>query len=379
MNILIIPSWYDNKKNPTNGSFFRQQAIALHEAGHNVIVGVVDITLEKLSMEDKKIKIYDDYGIKTYRLNQNKVKKTGNIGTAVAFRRGLLKIYSEIKKSEKIDVIHLHSCLWAGLGAVELSKRSKSPLVITEHSSYYARYKVNPIEKIMIKYVLKNANEVICVSNGLKDILSLYRKDIKVIPNMVDCESFGNINKERDEDMKEFNFLSLCYLNRNKGIDILIQAFAKYFKNSNSKLIIGGDGPERERLEVLSKELEINCKVEFKGALSRKEVVKEMIECDIFILPSRYETFGVVLIEALASSKPIISTKNGGAEDIVTCDNGLIVDVDDIDQLGEAMINLQNNYNKYDKEEIKKMCINKYSKEVVVKKIEKIYNDVIRN
>lgn len=374
MNVLIIPSWYNNKKNPTNGSFFRQQAIALHEAGHNVTVGVVDVTLEKLSADDKQVKVYNDCGVKTYRLNQNKVRKTGNVGTAIAFRKGLLKIYEEVRRNEKIDVIHLHSCLWAGLGAVAISKKSKIALIITEHSSYYSRYKVKEVEKIIIKYVFKNANEVICVSNGLKNIISLYKRDIKVIPNMVDCENFNKNHKEKNEGIKEFTFLSLCYLNRNKGIDILIQAFVKYFKNSNSKLIIGGDGPERERLEVLSKELGINDKVEFKGALSRNEVVKEMTECDVFILPSRYETFGVVLIEALASGKPIISTKNGGAEDIITESNGLIVEVDDIDQLGKAMENVQNNYNQYDKKEIREMCINKYSKEVVVKKIENIYN-----
>lgn len=374
MNILIIPSWYNSKKNPTNGSFFREQAMALNEAGHNVIIGVVDVTLEKLSMEDKKVKLYDDCGVKTYRLNQNKVRKTGNIGTAVAFRKGLLKVYSEIIKKEKIDIIHLHSCLWAGLGAVLIKKKSKVPLIITEHSSYYARYKVRAIEKIMVKYVLDNADEVICVSKGLKNIISSYRRDISVIPNMVDFKSFNNSHKEKGEKIKGFTFLSLCYLNRNKGIDILIEAFAKYFKESDSKLIIGGDGPERERLELLTNELGINDKVEFKGALSRKKVAKEMAECDVFILPSRYETFGVVLIEALASGKPVISTKNGGAEDIVTCDNGLIVGVDDIDQLGEAMKNIQNNYNQYNSEDIIKNCISKYSKEVVVEKIEEIYN-----
>ena len=379
MNILIIPSWYNTKKNPTNGSFFREQAMALKDAGHNVIVAFVEVELISFKSKKNKIDIYDDNGIKTYRIIQGKPSKTSNLGTAFAFNLGLNKIYKYIKEKEKVDIVHLHSCLWGGLGAVSISKKLNVPLVITEHSSYYARFKVRYLEDLMIKYILKNADKVISVSNSLKNILSKYKCDIEVLPNMVDCNKFSPkenlLNNKSNKD--EFTFLSLCYLNKNKGIDILIRAFEKYLKKSNVKLVIGGDGPEKGPLIKLVKSLNISDKVEFKGALSREKVYEEINNCDAFILPSRFETFGVVLIEALSNGKPVISTKNGGANEIITKENGLLIDIDNVDQLGNAMICIMKNYEKYNKEKIRENCINTYDKKVIIEKLGKIYKNVL--
>lgn len=379
MNILIIPSWYATNSNPTNGSFFREQAMALKEAGHNVIVAFVEVRLASRDLFSEKVDIKDDNGIKTYRIIQGKIPKTGNIGTAIAFRRGLIKIIKNLYNRENIDIVHLHSCIWGGIGAIAVSKKLNIPLVITEHSSYYSRYRVKMIEKLILRYSFKSANKVISVSNSLREIISKYKSNIEVIPNMVDCDKVLSIINKKNNlgEEGQFTFLSLCYLKKNKGIDILIRAFSTYFRGKEVKLIIAGDGPERENLENLSKELGILEQVEFKGALNRDEVYKVMSNCNIFVLPSRFETFGVVLIEALANGKPVISTRNGGANDIVTDENGILVDIDDIEGLGKAMVDLKLNYNKYNEEEIRNSCINKYSKKIITRQLEKVYSELI--
>lgn len=379
MNILIIPSWYATNSNPTNGSFFREQAMALKEAGHNVIVAFVEVRLASRDLFSEKVDIKDDNGIKTYRIIQEKIPKTGNIGTAIAFRRGLIKIIKNLYNRENIDIVHLHSCIWGGIGAVSASRKLNIPLVITEHSSYYSRYRVKMIEKLILRYSFKSANKVISVSNSLREIISKYKSNIEVIPNMVDCDKVLSIINKKNNlgEEGQFTFLSLCYLKKNKGIDILIRAFSTYFRGKEVKLIIAGDGPERENLENLSKELGILEQVEFKGALNRDEVYKVMSNCNIFVLPSKFETFGVVLIEALANGKPVISTRNGGANDIVTDENGILVDIDDIEGLGKAMVDLKLNYNKYNEEEIRNSCINKYSKKIITRQLEKVYSELI--
>ncbi|WP_250455453.1 glycosyltransferase [Clostridium tertium] len=379
MNILIIPSWYSTESNPTNGSFFREQAMALKEAGHNVIVAFVEVRLASRELFSEKVDVKDDSGIKTYRIIQGKIPKTGNLGTAIAFRRGLIKIIKNLDNRENIDIVHLHSCIWGGIGAVAISRKLNIPLIITEHSSYYSRYKVKTMEKLILRYSFKNANKVISVSNSLREIISKYKSNIEVIPNMVDCDKVLPIKNKKNNlgEKGQFTFLSLCYLKKNKGIDVLLKAFSTYFIGKEVKLIIAGDGPERENLENLSEKLGISGQVEFKGALRRDEVYKIMSNCDIFVLPSRFETFGVVLIEALANGKPIISTINGGANDIVTEENGILVDIDDIDELGKAMLDLKLNYNEYNKEKIRDNCINKYSKKIVTRQLEKVYNEFI--
>ncbi|MGG7142778.1 glycosyltransferase [Clostridium nigeriense] len=377
MNILIIPSWYSTKDNPTNGSFFREQAHALKEGGNNVIVAFVEVRLFSKINKKERVEVIDDNGVKTYRIIQGKFPKTGNVGTAIAFRQGLKKIYREIIKSEKIDTVHLHSCIWGGIGGAYMAKKLKVPFVITEHSSYYGRFKVNFIESQLIKYTLKKSDKVISVSSYLKGIVSKYYKDdIIIIPNMVDCNEFLSQKVNTKNTCDKFTFLSLCYLKKNKGVDILIKAFSKYFNDENVELIVAGDGPERVNLEKLAVELGVSDKVKFKGALSRSEVKKEMSNCNVFALASRFETFGVVLIEALASGKPVISTRNGGANDIVNDFNGILVEVDNIDELGEKMYYMYKNYNNYDSYRIRKDCINKYSKEVIIKELSQIYNDI---
>ncbi|MBE6055088.1 MAG: glycosyltransferase family 4 protein [Clostridium sartagoforme] len=377
MNILIIPSWYSTSDNPTNGSFFKEQAEALKESGNNVIVAFVEVRLLSKTNKKEKVQIINDNGIKTYRIIQGKIPKTGNVGTAIAFKQGMKKIYREIKLNEKIDLVHLHSCIWGGLSGVYITKKLSVPFIITEHSSYYGRFKVNLIEKQLIKYSLKKADKVIAVSNYLKEILlKHYNGDIEVVPNMVDCSQFleAKVNKSNN---KKFSFLSLCYLKKNKRVDILIEAFSKYFKSENAQLIIAGDGPERLALEKLATDLNIKDKVIFKGSLSREEVKVEMNKCNLFVLSSVFETFGVVLIEALSSGKPVVSTKNGGANDIVNDLNGVLANIEDSDDLGAKMHYMYINYDNYNSITIREDCINRYSKDIIIQKLINIYSQTI--
>ena len=379
MNVLIIPSWYSTKENLTNGSFFREQAQALRESGVNVIVAFVEVRLVSLENINEKVEVFNEEGIKTYRIIQGKLPKTGNVGTAIAFKSGLKKIYKEIIKENSIDIVHLHSCIWGGLGGAFIAKKLSVPFIITEHSSYYGRFKVNFLEKFIIKKSFKNANKVISVSEYLKSYIYKYNKaEIEVIPNMVDCAEFLN-NRVEKRAGEKFTFLTLCYLKNNKGVDILIRAFCNYFKGKDVKLIIAGDGPEKDNLVKLVNDLKINDQVIFKGALKREEVKIEMNKCDVFALGSKFETFGVVLIEALASGKPVISTRNGGANDIVKEENGLLVDVDNIDEMGKGMYYMYKNYNKYDKDLIREDCIKRYSKNTIIQKLLSIYSEFNEN
>jgi glycosyltransferase involved in cell wall biosynthesis len=157
-------------------------------------------------------------------------------------------------------------------------------------------------------------------------------------------------------------------------MDILIQAFACAFKDMDVELIVVGDGIERPKLESLVISCGIESQVSFLGNLNREDVKIEMQRCDAFVLASRYETFGVVYIEALACGKPIIATSCGGPAMIVDEENGLLVPVEDIKALSEAMSYLFTHYDNYKPETIRKNCINKYSEEVIIGKISDIYN-----
>ncbi|MDU3349507.1 MAG: glycosyltransferase [Clostridium sp.] len=378
MHVMFIPSWYHNKRNPVHGSFFKEQAIALKERGIKITIAYNEIWPLTLAFKVKE-KIGLNYsveeGLKTYRYkNFNYLPK--NPMMFKVFNRRLEKLYKEVVKKEgKVDLIHCQSSFWAGISANYISKKYNIPLIITEHSSLEKAIYIKESYKPLIKESYLEADELIAVGNGLKKEISKFcgRKDIKVIHNFIPIENFY-ISKNKN---KNFTFFSLAFLEGEKGMDTLIRSYAKYLKETNSKLLIGGDGSQKDFLIKLCEELEIKNQVEFLGALSRKEVSHYMSICDSFVLASRYETFGVVYIEALASGKPIIGTYNGGAEDIINSKNGLIVKVDDVDELGNAMKYIMENSNFYNAEDIRIDCIEKFSKEKITNEILDIYDLVL--
>ena len=378
MHVMFIPSWYNNKRNPVHGSFFKEQAQAIQESGVNITVAYNEIwPLTKLFKINEKIGIsYNiEDGLKTYRYkNFNYLPKTHKMFKV--FNKRLEILYKEIVKKEgKVDLIHCQSSFWAGISAAYISKKYNIPLIITEHSSLNtARYIKESYKPFIMKSYLE-ADSLIAVGNGLKKEMIDFsgRKDIKVIHNLIPVENFS-INKNNSNT---FTFFSLAFLEGEKGMDVLIKSFSKYFKNTNTRLLIGGEGSQKEDLKNLANSLEIDKQVDFLGYLSREQVSKYMSKCDAFVLASKYETFGVVYIEALASGKPVIGTYNGGAEDIINDSNGLLVKVDDINDLGNAMKKIIKNINIYNSEEIRNDCIEKYSKKKIIKDIINEYNNVL--
>lgn len=381
MHVMFIPSWYDNNRNKVHGSFFREQATKLQESGVKVTVAYNEIwplTLIGKVKEKSGLSFNVEKGLRTYRYkNYNFIPKHPLMFNV--FDKRMEKLYKEVVKKEgKVDVIHAQSSLWGGISAAYVAKKYNIPLVITEHSSVKRGQYVRESYYKRIVNSYKSADSIIAVGNGLKKEIEelTSRKDIKVIGNLVDLSLFNIRNIKREND--EFIFFSVAFLEGEKGLDTLIKAFSMRFNNEKVRLVIGGDGSQRQWLEGIAKNEGIENQVTFTGALSREEVASWMNKCDAFVLPSRYETFGVVYIEALASGKPVIGTFNGGAEDIVTKDVGILVNIDNIKELSDAMDYIRKNNKEYQYDKLRKYCTEKFSANVIIKKIINVYKEVIK-
>lgn len=157
-----------------------------------------------------------------------------------------------------------------------------------------------------------------------------------------------------------------------------MDAFHALLKDDpNIRLKIGGDGPEKGFLEKKVKALGMGSRVEFLGKLDRHEVKKTLSLSQVFILPSRYETFGIVLIEALAMGVPVIGTRSGGPEDIITSQVGELVPPGDAAALKDAMAFLKLNYQKYPSGSLRDYAMAHFSKQSVVRKWVEIYSLII--
>lgn len=383
MHILILPSAYPTEDAPLRSTFFKEQAIALKEAGHEVgviysetrrITGVNFNTLKKFhfQIEDKK-----EEGMNTIRLKGwNIFMMRNSIGISLWIKQTVKLFNLYTKKYGKPDLIHVHCGLYGGAAAALIKEKYNIPYIITEHSSNVLNGTMDEYHRVLLEKGYDNANYLISVGEKLKEKMKGYTHNkIEVIPNIVNTEKFLP-NNRAEEDV--FRFLSVSFLNPNKNVDLTIKAFSRAFKNKNNvELYIAGDGSERLKLEALVKDLSIESKVKFLGKVKREDLPSFLNNGDAFVLPSKYETFGVVYIEALACGLPIIATKCGGPEDFYREDLGYIIDVGDEEALCDAMINIIENKEKYDSTSMSKYVKNRFSKEVIVKKIEEIYEVIL--
>jgi glycosyltransferase involved in cell wall biosynthesis len=390
MHILIIPSWYYTKGNPVYGSFFREQTHALKRAGHKMGVikperSSVRLLRDSIAKWPHFIEIENDNGVPTYR--HHGMAWVPSMPHRKAFHwywagHSLFKKYCSDHGLP--DIIHAHSSLYAGVLGMWLKQRHQLPLIITEHSTAFALKKLKPLEMRFAERAFSSADARIVVSPQLGNLLTtIFGNSIKpwtYIPNAID-NLFANYQPPVfQHDRSEFRWLNIAYLLKKKGQSDLIKAFAAAFKNNKKvKLRIAGDGPLENELKNLAAMLGVQDQIKFLGRIDRSQVLDELAASDAFVLSSHYETFGVVLIEALAMGKPVVATACGGPEYIVNKRNGILVPPHHGDQLAQAMTKLKSEISRYDAGSIRQDCIQRFGEKAVVWKIEQIYSDVLKN
>ncbi|ABR73486.1 RfaG protein [Actinobacillus succinogenes] len=382
MHILILPSWYPLHDNDLNGSFFREQAHALANAG--VKVGVIAPQFRSLRLGktavlgrydqevwlDGEIPTYFQHGVFWFpRVPYLDLKRWVNAGLALFDRY--------VKERGMPDILHVHSLLHAGPLALEIHKKYRIPYCVTEHSSVFGRELVKDWEWERLKQSEAAASELLAVSKSLADLLQqkLNGKAWTVFPNLLD-DLFTQ--SSMDSSARKYQLCAVAFLHAKKGFDVLIKAFATVVKTyPQLKLVIGGDGPERAKLESLIKTLDLDNNVTLLGALSRKEVCQLMRESLCFVLSSYIETFGVVVIEALSQGTPVVSTLCGGPESILTEGDGLFVKPGDEKEMAKGILEFLANQDKFDNAQIRQRCIDTYSKKPFVHKLTAVYQDIL--
>ena len=387
MNIVIIPAFFQTKSRKTLGSFFLEQARALQQKGHKVTILYCDTYSIKcvkdwFAYNEEKSEIIE--GIQIYRNRCFCPLKHGIEGHRKAFANGIQKLYDQYMKGNIPDIIHAHCCVWAGYAAMKLSEQIGIPYVVTEHATLFQLHRDEISEKNdkVIRKIFQKAARVICVSGAFAKLIESYRPDIDVVGNVVNCDAF--VPRVDSEKHRGIRFLTVCYMEEEaqlykKGIDLLIQAWTEVVKKyTDVKLVIGGGGSTKTKVEQWVEEHGISKYVEFTGALDRKQVIQEMQSCDCFVLPSRYETFGVVYIEAMACGKPVIAVANGGPDDFVKPFNGLLIKpgAEELVQAFYEMIGHLTRGNYYKEEKISNYIKSKFSYEAIAEQLEAIYNSI---
>lgn len=370
MNILMICNKYSKNNKNIGNQFVHAQALALKRCGHDISV----LSLDMRSIRKKrKLGIYieqvDGIEVCCVSLPCGPVPFVFDFICTIASFVGVRKIL----KKNKVEIIHAHFQFGAYLSLVK--KKYHIPIVTTEHASWILdENRTLNKERLALK-AYNNSDCVISVSETLKEsILSFYDEEVTVIHNVL-LEQFKVIHDVKEE---EFTFVCVGRLNSDKNQDLLIEAFDLFVKEfPHSKLLIIGTGPSYNLLCEMVKEKGLSDRVLVMGYIDNSLLPGIFNKSHCFVLPSNFETFGVVYIEALACGLPVIANETSKYNGIVTTSNGIALDIINIDSLYNAMRNIYVNYPMYHGEDISKECINKYSELVFVDKVNKVYLDVI--
>ena len=254
------------------------------------------------------------------------------------FERNAKKALNQLLKEVDIDIIHGHYLFPAGAAACEVGSKHNIKTYVTAHGSdMFEMYKKQSFMRPFIKKVLKKADVIFAVSNALKeDILATGVAGIeaktRLYWNSVDINKFSKDNKNLLENHGKPIVLFVGNIIKRKNVNLILEA--KKQSNVDYELVIVGDGPLKKDLENKVKSENIS-DVRFLG--SRKDVENIIPGCDVLVLPSFSESFGMVLIEALACEKPVIGSNVGGITEIITDEVGLLINPYDSSSLRSAI------------------------------------------
>ena len=247
----------------------------------------------------------------------------------------------------ELEILHVHYAIPHAYAAymakkMLIEKGIDIKVVTTLHGTDITLVGSHPNYKTAVEFSINNSDVVTTVSESLKnDTNRLFNitKDIKVIHNFIDFEKYTEITSEecqRDTIAYENERIitHISNLRPVKRASDVISIFYKIQKEIPSKLLLVGEGPERENIELLAKELGILEKILFLG--NSNEVNKLLCYSDLFLLPSETESFGLAALEAMAARTPVISSNSGGLPEVnIQGVTGFLSNVGDTDEMAK--------------------------------------------
>ena len=353
MKVLIISHMYPSTFSEVGGIFVHQQAKELQRQGCEVrVISPMPWTPFPIKHFSRKWRMYSEVpakmiwdGIEVYYPRYLEFPRSLFFDSSgKRMYSGIRKLVDELYKDFKFDIIHAHVALPDGFAAMMLKKRYNKPLLVTVHGQdlQVTLYRNTACKKALTK-VFQQADRIVMVSTKLKKMAEEnlgFPEKFVVISNGIDTEEIAsgeNILASRYADYKVI--LSVSHLIASKGLDLNIKAISQLAgKYSNLKYVVIGDGPEMYSLRRLTRDLNLDRQVEFLGELPHEKVMEYMAVADIFSLPSWQEGFGVVYLEAMAHSKPVIACQGEGIEDVIENNKtGLLVESKDVQSLAKAI------------------------------------------
>jgi N-acetyl-alpha-D-glucosaminyl L-malate synthase BshA len=252
----------------------------------------------------------------------------------------------DVVKHEKLDLLHVHYAIPHASAAymakqILASQGIHIPVITTLHGTDITLVGKDASYEPVVTFSINQSDGVTAVSADLaKETYDTFRitRHIEVIPNFIDLSRFRKQPKEHFKlaicPNGEKLLVHTSNFRKVKRIEDVIGMFALVRKQIGAKLLLVGDGPERQKMENLCREFNLGEDVRFLGKL---DAVEELLSvCDLFVMPSEKESFGLAALEAMACEVPVISSNTGGLPELVQQGkNGFMSPVGDVEDMAK--------------------------------------------
>ncbi len=291
---------------------------------------------------------------------------------------------------EELDLLHVHYAIPHASAAYMAKQILRTeghdiPVITTLHGTDITLVGKDASYEPVVTFSINESDGVTAVSEDLKeDTYKHFKvtKNIEVIPNFIDLERFKKQKKDHfkkaicPEDEKLIVHTS--NFRKVKRVEDVVKIFSNIRRQTSAKLLLVGDGPERNHIETLCRELDIGDDVRFLGKL---EAVEEVLSvADLFLMPSEKESFGLAALEAMDCEVPVISSNTGGLPELmVDGKTGFMSDVGDVKEMSRnaLLILLDENLPKFKAQALKRA--QEFDVEIILPHYEKYYQEVVES
>lgn len=369
IKLLVIPDLFPKFEGDVQGIFVLDYLRAVET--------FCDIDVLFLRLTGKK-------GLHTERIGEASIhrycvssKKIPDWLKPFAYMRWFSKGYKLGKEFKGATLIHAHGSILSGTLAYMLSKKLGVPFIISEHQGPFSMTSNSFWKLHWTRFVMQKTNAVLTVSNYLKEEIqasNIHPKKIIVTHNPVDTELF----KLKVNNKATHNILFVGRLDEFKGALRCTKAFESIItKNPQHILTIVGDGEEYLPIKkYIEANTQLSTRIILKGSLNKVQIALQMQEADFFVFPSRHESFGLVIAEALSCGLPVIASNQTAPKEFVNQNNGLLVPSDDIPAIAHAMQQLINTFTSYNAAVIRKQIVANFGFIAFGEKLKVIYKEV---
>lgn len=375
-NLLILTPSYPNKDEArVGGSFVKHQVSELKQYFKKIIVIAPVLCSFGFLKKDRLCKDYTYDNVEVYYPRCAYIPLS--YMSKILIDNRLRVVENCIKRHQlHFDIIHAHFTWPSGYIGTKLKEKYGKPVIVTIHENSDWFDQEVGMRHSRISSTWSGADALIRVNRKDVPTLKRYNERVYSIPNGFSPSFYPldmYVSREQLGLPKDARIIfALGILTQRKGFNYLVDAMEQVCSYRDTVIcFIGGAGPERGSLQVQIDRLHLGEKVKLLGSVPSDILPLWMNACDLFVLPSLSESFGIVQIEAMACGKPVVSARNRGSEEVVTSDEyGLLVEPADPEDLAEKILVALDR--EWDRDAILEYA-QRYTWENIAKKIIKIY------